>query len=42
MSYEIKITKTEHSKVSEFDFDNIPLGRAFTDHMPMGSGTIQE
>ena len=33
MSYEIKITKVEKSKVSEFDFDNIPLGRAFTDHM---------
>ncbi|GGK09999.1 branched-chain-amino-acid aminotransferase 2 [Yeosuana aromativorans] len=33
MSYDIKITKVEKSKVSEFDFDNIPLGRAFTDHM---------
>lgn len=33
MSYNIKITKVEKSKVSDFDFDNIPLGRAFTDHM---------
>lgn len=29
----IKITKTEHSKLSELDFDNIPLGKIFTDHM---------
>ena len=30
---EIKITKTENSKLSELDFDNIPLGKIFTDHM---------
>jgi len=29
----IKITKTEKSKLSELDFDNIPLGKIFTDHM---------
>ena len=29
----IKITKTEHSTLSELDFDNIPLGKIFTDHM---------
>ncbi len=29
----IKINKTENSKVSELDFNNIPLGRTFTDHM---------
>ncbi|MBN4070306.1 branched-chain amino acid aminotransferase [Olleya sp. AH-315-F22] len=33
MSYNIKITKVEHSKVDELDFDNIPLGKTFTDHM---------
>jgi len=29
----IKVTLTENSKLSELDFDNIPLGKAFTDHM---------
>lgn len=29
----IKITKTAHSTLSELDFDNIPLGKIFTDHM---------
>ncbi len=29
----IKITKTENSKLSELDFNNIPLGKIFTDHM---------
>ncbi|MCF6306344.1 MAG: branched-chain amino acid aminotransferase [Flavobacteriaceae bacterium] len=29
----IKITKTEHSTLNELDFDNIPLGKIFTDHM---------
>ena len=33
MSYNIKITKVEHSKVEELDFNNIPLGKTFTDHM---------
>lgn len=29
----IKINKIEHSRVSTLDFNNIPLGRTFTDHM---------
>jgi branched-chain amino acid aminotransferase len=29
----IKVTKTSDSKVGQIDFDNIPLGRTFTDHM---------
>ena len=29
----IKITKTENSKLNELDFDHIPLGKIFTDHM---------
>ena len=29
----IRIQRATASKVSELDFDNIPLGRAFTDHM---------
>ena len=33
MSYTIKINKIEHSKVEGIDFNNIPLGRSFTDHM---------
>lgn len=33
MSYNIKITKIEQSKVDDLDFDNIPLGKTFTDHM---------
>ncbi|MFT4682875.1 MAG: branched-chain amino acid aminotransferase [Flavobacteriales bacterium] len=27
------ITRAEHSRVSEVDFDNIPFGRVFSDHM---------
>ncbi len=33
MSYNIKITKIEKSKVDALDFDNIPLGKTFSDHM---------
>jgi len=33
MKHNISITKVEHSKVSDLDFSNIPLGRTFTDHM---------
>ena len=33
MSYNIKTTKIETSKVSNLDFNNIPLGKTFTDHM---------
>lgn len=29
----IKINKVSHSQVEKVDFDNIPLGRTFTDHM---------
>lgn len=29
----IKVTKTEKSKIQEVDFDNIPFGRVFSDHM---------
>ena len=28
---EIKITKTENSKINEVDFDNIPFGKVFTE-----------
>jgi len=33
MIHHIKITKIEKSKVEDLDFNNIPLGRTFTDHM---------
>lgn len=33
MSYNIKISKVEKSRVDSLDFNNIPLGRTFTDHM---------
>ncbi|MCT4628335.1 MAG: branched chain amino acid aminotransferase, partial [Winogradskyella sp.] len=33
MEHTIKITKINKSKVEDLDFDNIPLGRTFTDHM---------
>ncbi|GGI55727.1 branched-chain amino acid aminotransferase [Winogradskyella haliclonae] len=33
MSFNINITKVEQSKVDALDFDNIPLGTTFTDHM---------
>jgi branched-chain amino acid aminotransferase len=33
MSYTIKINQIKKSKVENLDFDNIPLGRTFTDHM---------
>ena len=29
----IRITKTQKSRLSEVDFDNIPFGRVFSDHM---------
>tara|TARA_R110001632_G_scaffold73687_2_gene169361 strand:- start:70 stop:1155 length:1086 start_codon:yes stop_codon:yes gene_type:complete len=29
----ISIERTKHSKVDQIDFENIPLGRTFTDHM---------
>lgn len=30
---DIKLTKAEHSRLAETDFDNLPFGRTFTDHM---------
>lgn len=33
MKHNIEITKAETSKASNLDFDNIPLGTIFTDHM---------
>ncbi len=33
MSYDIKITKVKESLLSSVDFENIPFGRTFSDHM---------
>ncbi len=33
MTHEIKITTTKKSRVSQVDFDDIPFGRVFSDHM---------
>ncbi len=33
MSYNISITRTQKSNVVDLDFNNIPLGKTFTDHM---------
>lgn len=33
MSYTFKITKVEKSGISKLDFNNIPFGKVFTDHM---------
>lgn len=33
MSYKFKITKISESGVSKLDFNNIPFGKVFTDHM---------
>ena len=33
MSYNISITPIEKSKIDQLDFNNIPLGTSFTDHM---------
>lgn len=30
---DIKITKTDHSRLQQTDFDNLPFGRIFSDHM---------
>jgi branched-chain amino acid aminotransferase len=35
MSYNISLTKTKSSKLHEVDFQNIPFGRHFSDHMFM-------
>jgi len=31
--YKINITKAQHSKINELDFDNLSFGMTFTDHM---------
>ncbi len=33
MRYDIKVTKTNRSRISEVDFENLPFGRVFSDHM---------
>ncbi|MCB0560877.1 MAG: branched-chain amino acid aminotransferase [Lewinellaceae bacterium] len=33
MKYNIKITKTQNSHLPDVDFNNIPFGRVFSDHM---------
>ena len=33
MSTQIRIQKVKHSKANTLDFNDIPLGRTFTDHM---------
>ncbi|PHN05303.1 branched-chain amino acid aminotransferase [Flavilitoribacter nigricans] len=33
MKYNINITKTKESRLNEVDFENIPFGRVFSDHM---------
>lgn len=33
MTHEIKITTTQQSRLSQVDFNNIPFGRVFSDHM---------
>jgi len=30
---DIKITKTPHSRLQETDFNNLPFGKTFSDHM---------
>lgn len=45
MKSEIKVTKTRNSKINEVDFDNIPFGKVFSDHMfeiDFTNGTWQE
>ena len=33
MKYNISVSKTENSRLSEVDFDKIPFGRTFSDHL---------
>ena len=33
MKYKININKTQNSRLGQLDFDNIPFGRTFSDHM---------
>ena len=30
---DISIQKTEHSRISQVDFDNVPFGKVYSDHM---------
>ena len=29
----VKVNKTEHSRISEVDWDNLPFGKVFSDNM---------
>lgn len=33
MSHEISIKRTQNSKIADIDFNNLPFGKVFTDHM---------
>ena len=33
MDYNIKVTKTQDSRLSSVDFNNLPFGKTFSDHM---------
>lgn len=33
MNYPIKVTKTQHSRLDQVDFNNLPFGKMFSDHM---------
>ncbi len=33
MKYEIKVTRTRNSRLPELDFENIPFGQTFSDHL---------
>jgi branched-chain amino acid aminotransferase len=33
MNYKIRVSLTENSRITSLDFDNIPFGKVFTDHM---------
>lgn len=33
MKHKIQVTKVQQSRIAEVDFDNIPFGRVFSDHM---------
>jgi len=42
LTYEIKTEKVKNSRLAEVDFDNIPFGRVFTDHMLVSDYTRGE
>ena len=33
MSLNIKVEKVKHSRIKDIDFDNLPFGQVFSDHM---------